>query len=492
MTDTQDINHSSIQPATEESRPALLAADPHRPIYHFLPPGNWLNDPNGLIQWQGAYHLFYQYNPHGPFHGTIHWGHAVSEDLVHWTHLPIALAPTPGGPDEDGCYSGCAVNDDGVPTLVYSAHRHGRERPCIATSTDQLLSWQKHPGNPVSAAPPPDMELVAFRDHAVWRDGDTWYQLIGAGIQGQGGTALLYRSPNLIDWEYLQPIHVGDKRRTEPIWTGSMWECPDLFALDGSHVLLISVWDDHRTLYSAYFAGNYAEHRFTPRTEGIVDPGCFYAPQTMRDDQGRRLMWGWLRENRPGEAQRAAGWSGVMSLPRVLSIAPDGSLGQAPAPELQALRGRHFRLGSLEIAPGSSGLLPPMRGDTLEIVAEIDPGDATEVGVIVRGAPDGSEETQIVYDRTAGRLYVDRARSSLDRSVARDTQGGPLRLGEGEPLRLHVFLDRSVVEVFANGRAAHATRIYPTRDDSLGLDVFARGGSARLRQIDVWEMRSIW
>ena len=164
---------------------ASIESDHQRPRYHFLPPANWLNDPNGLIQWNGHYHMFYQYNPNGPFHGTIHWGHAISDDLVHWEHLPIALAPTPGGPDEDGCWSGCAVDDDGVPTLIYSGPAGRAQRACLATSADGLLTWQKYPGNPIIPAPPPGMHLVGFRDHSVWREDDGWYQLIGAGIDGQ-------------------------------------------------------------------------------------------------------------------------------------------------------------------------------------------------------------------------------------------------------------------------------------------------------------------
>src|SRR5215210_4631866 len=113
-----------------------LAADPHRPRYHFLPPSNWLNDPSGLIQWRGQYHLFYQFNPNGAFSATKHWGHAVSSDLVHWSDLPIALTPMPGTADEDGCYSGCAVVNRGVPTLAYTGVRAGRQRPCIAVSRD--------------------------------------------------------------------------------------------------------------------------------------------------------------------------------------------------------------------------------------------------------------------------------------------------------------------------------------------------------------------
>jgi len=139
-----------------------LADDLHRPQYHFLPPANWMNDPNGLIQWRGQYHLFYQHNPGCPCWGTMHWGHAVSENLVHWTDLPIALAPTPGGPDADGCWSGCAVDNDGIPTLIYTGVFP--QRQCIATSTDDLLTWEKHAGNPVIAAPPEGLDVTGFRD----------------------------------------------------------------------------------------------------------------------------------------------------------------------------------------------------------------------------------------------------------------------------------------------------------------------------------------
>ncbi len=224
--------------------PRLPSDDPHRPRYHFLPPANFMNDPNGLIQWQGRYHLFYQCNPEGPFPGPKHWGHAASADLVHWTDLPIALSPAPGGPDEDGCWSGYAVQHDGEVSVVYTGVRGPAQLPCVATSVDaQLVTWTKHPGNPVIAAPPPDQDILIFRDHAVWREDGTWYQLVGSGIDGAGGTALLYRSADLIEWEYLHPIHVGDKNRTEPIWTGLCWECPSFFALGDRQVLVVSVTD---------------------------------------------------------------------------------------------------------------------------------------------------------------------------------------------------------------------------------------------------------
>lgn len=464
----------------------------HRPRYHFLPPANWLNDPNGLIHWNGEYHMFYQYNPDGPFHAMIHWGHAASPDLVHWRHLPVALAPEPGTPDEHGCWSGCAVDDGGVPTLVYSGNSPAGQRACVATSADGLVTWQKYAGNPVIPAPPANLDLLEYRDHSIWKEGGAWYQVMGAGIRGVGGAALLYRSADLYDWEYLGPLYVGDARATEPVWTGSVWECPDFFALDGRHVLLVSVWDNMQLYYPAVFVGDYTNHSFAPVSLGKLDYGAsLYATQSFRDASGRRLVFGWLREQRADEAQRAAGWSGAMSLPRILSLKSNGVLEQRPAPELERLRGRHLRLEGADLAAATERLTG-MRGDTLEIAVEIDPGDAAEVGLAVLRSPDGAEQTRITYGRAEGRLALDTTRSSLSQSVQVGVYAGPLELAPGEPLRLRIFLDRSIVEIFANERACVSGRVYPTREDSLGLELFASGGSATAVALDVWELASIW
>jgi beta-fructofuranosidase len=458
-----------------------------------------MNDPNGLVHWNGRYHLFYQHNPFGPLWGNMHWGHAVSDDLVHWDDLPIALAPTPGGPDQDGCFSGCFVDHDGRATLMYTGVRRREQRPCLATSDDpDLRVWRKHPGNPVIPEPPPGLELTGFRDHAVWKEGDTWYQIVGAGIEGVGGTALLYRSPDLLAWDYLHPILTGDKHRTDPFWTGTMWECPDLFPLGNKHVLVASVWDKsgvhspHTLNHAVYFLGSYADHRFVPETEGILDVGGhFYAPQTTRDARGRRLMWGWLWEGRDPAAIEAAGWAGVMSLPRVLSLRPDGALGVEPVPELAALRGAHRRWRDLALAPGAPAVLDETAGDCIEIRATFAPTDAV-VGLALRRTPDGAEETRVRYDRRRGLFALDGARASLDVGVDRAVDGAPLTLAPDEPLELRVFLDRSVVEVFANGRLAVSDRIYPSRPDALGLAAFAEGEEGRLASLDAWRMAPIW
>jgi beta-fructofuranosidase len=479
---------------------ATATDDPHRPQYHFLPPANWMNDPNGLIQWGRTYHLFYQYNPNGSFHSTIHWGHATSEDLVHWQHLPIALAPTPGSADADGCWSGCAVDYGGVPTLIYSGHRNGQQRPCLATSTDELLTWQKYPGNPVIPEPPPGLDLVAFRDHTIWREDGVWYQLIGAGIKGQGGAALLYRSADLRAWKYLHPVLVGDAQRTTPVWTGSMWECPDFFQLDGRHVLVTSIWEkgdpgeDDRLHYSVAFVGRYHERRFVPAVEHKLDHGdrYFYAPQSFCDRQGRRIVLGWVQEGRSREAQRVAGWSGMMSLPRELTLGPDGCVRMRPVRELVTLRAEHMLCAAMAVPAGQSVVLPEIVGDTLELLVELVLAPGGRCGLAVRRAPDGAEQTVILYDSATRQLIVDRERSSLNPDADRSLHVAPLSLPVGEPLRLQIFLDGSVLEVYANDQICITSRIYPTRPDSLGVALLVERQDAQLLRFDAWQMRSIW
>lgn len=469
---------------------STLAPDPHRPIYHFTPPRNWMNDPNGLIHWRGRYHLFYQHNPFGAFWGSMHWGHAVSGDLVHWQHLPIALAPTPGGPDEDGCFSGCAIDHNGVPTIIYTGVRGENQLPCLATSMDDdLVTWEKHPGNPIIPAPPDVDGLVIFRDHTVWNEGGTWYQAIGSGFDDEGGAALLYRSEDLLSWQYLHPLAVGDKDSREPFWTGLGWECPDFFALGDRYALLVSAWDG-KGHYVASFTGEYRDHKLDITHQGLIDGGwSYYAPQKLIDSAGRRVLIGWLREERPVDQQVAAGWSGAMSLPRILTMRPDGTLGMRPAPEVDALRSDERTVPAQDLETGLDVPLDGVAGDCLELELTLDPGSAASVGLHVRSSPDGTERTTIRFNREAGELVLDATASSTNGETVSEDRVHRIALPlDGESLSLRVFLDRSVVEVFANERACLTARIYPERPDSTGIALFAEDGAARLLGLRAWDM----
>jgi len=476
-----------------ESLREKLAADPQRPRYHFLPTANWMNDPNGPFEWNSEYQLFYQYNPNGAFWGTMHWGHARSKDLVHWEHLPIALAPTPGGPDKDGVFSGSAFVNQGVPTLVYTGVNP--EVQCLATSSD-IIQWRKFSANPVIAGPPPELNVTGFRDPSVWKEGDTWLMTIGAGFRGKGGAVLLYGSQDAIHWDYLHTLCEGpafvsqpskDWPAGDPVASGEMWECPDFFPLGARHTLMISTQG-----FVFYLIGSYRDRKFHPEVRGRADlGGHLYAAKSMLDNKGRRILWGWIREARSEAASRAGGWAGVMALPRVLTLGSEGLLGIEPVEELKALRQNHQRMINISVTPSTSALPEHVQGDALEILAEFLPGDAEQFGLRVRSALDRSEQTLVLWSRKEQGLYLDPRQSSLSPHAQRDVQGGQFDLKPGEPLQLHVFLDASVIEVFAGRRACLTERIYPTRADSLGVSPFARGGNARLLSLDVWEMRAI-
>ena len=390
-----------------------MADDHHRPQYHFLPPAHWMNDPNGLIQFRGDYHLFYQYDPHYPNPGAKHWGHAVSRDLVHWEHWPVALTPTPGGPDAGGCWSGCAVDHDGLPPSS------------IPASAPRSSAWRRAPtgcargarrGQPVVAAPPKGSRwpVSATRASGARGKSGAWSS---ARDPGPGGTALLYRSPDLRHWEYLQPLLTCDQCKT-----GHMWECPDLFPLEHKHVLVVSPQPLRRAVY---FVGAYRDDAFVPENRGEVDTGGhFYAPQTLLDDRNRRLMWGWLWEGRSKEAQAAAGWAGVMSLPRVLALGPNGAIEWAFPEELATLRGAGLAREGLGVASGERVVSADLGAAYEARVRYAPDGDEPPqaYGLLLRASPDGEEATRLAYEpATATPRWTARAPAATPRRSATST-----------------------------------------------------------------------
>ncbi len=482
-----------------------LRDDPHRPGYHFMPPWAWMNDINGAIFWKGRYHIFYQHNPEGGYWKWMQWGHASSVDLVHWVHHPIALTPTLDGPDRDGCYSGGAfVNKEGVPTVIY----HGiPEGTCIATShEDTLIRWTKHPANPVIRVPKPgDPGHGKYKvfDPCAWVDGENYYALIGNRIPGvQGDGTSLFKSPDLVHWQYVGPFYQSERR-----WTEADEDCavPDFFPLGDRHMLLFTSHLQTTQCYLGRLEGN----RYSPESHGWMSwpGGQLGGPRTLLDGKGRRIFFDWIRELRDPERERASGWSGVMTLPRILRLDQDGTLRIEPAPELEVLRMNPSVCRDMRLTADSELVVDDVRGDCLELAVEMEPEDAQEFGVKVRCSPDGAEQTAVVYNASAGKLKVDISQSTLDKGIRynhyRNTQAlerlpeearvvqaqvAPFELAAGEPLKLRIFLDRSVLEVFANGRQCITQRIYPTHPDSLGVRLFSRGGGTKFQSVEAWRM----
>lgn len=446
------------------------AHDPNRPEYHLLPRHNWMNDPNGPIWWKGRYHLFYQLNPHSAVWGDMHWGHAMSTDMVHWRHESIALAPTAGGPDSDGCFSGSAVLADGTPTFIYTGVESAppdqvtlhdgndklREVQILATAADEsLLRWNKLPA-PVIATPPKGMTVTGFRDPCIWREGDGWYLGIGSGERGKGGCVLLYRSQDLRHWEYLHKLAEGKpngKIAANPCDSGEMWECPDFLEVNGQHCLFYST--EGKVIWTT---GDYdpQAHRFTPQRNGVLDHGAYYAPKSFLAPDGRRILWGWIRETRPQSEFSAAGWAGAMSLPRVLTVGKQGQLEMQPAREIESLRGPAEHV-SLE--PGQSHRI---QLDTLRREIQCTPGFFSIHRITVQLMTPGAELWKLILD------------------IGKDSvQCGALQF----PLpnlpwprpSLHLFLDGSVIESFIGDREALTSRVYGLKPGASELVVSVEG-----------------
>ena len=472
-----------------------IGADPYRPSYHFSPPYGWVQDPHPFF-WKGRYHLFYQYDPKGVgrFCCEAHWGHAVSKDLLHWDYLPIVLSPGESGPDRNGCWSGSVIVNNGVPFIIYSGlvrrsleleDRVSCLSQCLATGTKNLMHWKKHPENPILSEPPEAYKgmLNAWHDPHVWREGENWYMLLAGGYRdGSGGLVLLYRSSDLFNWEYLHSFCEGKR-------PGERWLVPDFFPLGDPQTRSRKFMLLYSEKTTQYQMGSYRDQHFYPETEGRVDYGPqFNAGRTLLDGRGRRILFGWISEDRPSGAYIEAGWGGMISLPRVLSLDPEGFLRIAAAGEVCASGKANVEYSDVELIPGRIWRVEDARGESFEPRAEVEVGEVDTVGLKLRCSPGGEEQTAIYYSPALRLLSLDRSRSSLDPDVGRSLDRASLDLNPDEPLRLHIFLDRSVVEVFAGSRVCLTGRIYPTREDSLGVELYAEGGGVVLRRLQVWSL----
>lgn len=471
-----------------------LAADPYRPLYHFSPPENWMNDPNGLSHWHGLYHMGYQFKPEGE--ERVHWGHTVSPDMIHWHDLPIALYPN----QEKDCYSGQTLVEKDRVIAIYHGTQAGN---AIATADDTLLvNWQKHPQNPVMPIVPTDENGLPYTlfDPCIWKEDDGYYYAL-SGTHKQGRRAIdcvgvdyIFRSKDLTDWEYLGEM-LESKFYTEP---GEDAAVPNFWPITNhKHMLLFF---SHKRA-AQYFVGDYdrSTYKFTPTSHGRMNfgpiaTGSLHAPSSFIDDQGRYIAIFSVKEGKP-----PTGWNDVMTLPRQLVLNEDETLSMSPLPETDSLRFDHKSVEPTTIPANQEIVLDGLGGKAIEIRAEIDPGDAREVGLYVLRSPDSEERTRISFYQNTHRrfnrsaLQIDVSESTTRNDVfARPPETGDVGIGPGEKITLRIYIDRSIIEVYANDKQCVTVRVYPEREDSRGISLFARGASAQLLGLDVWQMRSIW
>ena len=458
----------SVNESARALRETLLS-DPHRPGYHFaIPEGQAMPfDPNGAVFWKGRYHLFYIFQDKRGHN----WGHVSSTDLFHWRHHPTGLV--------SGMFSGnCFINKEGRPTMCY--HQVGQGNAMAVALDDELNEWKKLDSNPITPKTrpgEPNHDKYRSWDPYGWLEGDTYYAIFGGERPG------IVKAPSLAgEWQY-----VGDLMANAVPGVGINEDvsCADFFQLGDRRMLLCI---SHR-LGCRYYLGEWKNEQFHPTFHEKMSwvDNSFFAPESLLDDRGRRIMWAWIFDS-PGFKMRTDyGWSGTMSLPRVLSLNMDGALQMAPPDEIKALRYNRKDRGNLSVTTDSEILVPGVAGNSLEVDLEINSTSARQYGLKVACSPGNEEETLIYYDAGENKLKVDTMKSSLGDSP-RTVEGGPLELRPGESLALQVFLDKSVVEVFANRRQAVMRRIYPGRPDSVEVKLFARGGSATFTSVTAWDM----
>ncbi|MFW6303665.1 MAG: glycoside hydrolase family 32 protein [Candidatus Sumerlaeota bacterium] len=441
--------------ALEKAR-VTAETDPSRPVFHFVPVANWINDPNGTIFHEGYHHVFYQHHPYSPEWAMMHWGHARSRDLLHWEHLPIALVPeTDKG--ERHCFSGtCVVDDDGTPTILYtSIHEEGPYQ--WAAVSEDWLQWQRVEGNPVmdKAKLHTGAKIEDWRDPFVFKKDGKWYCVIGGHEEGQPGCAFLYSADRLDEWEYVGVLSRGDERN---------WECPNFFPLDGKWVLL----------YAPHNPVRYQIGEWDGATDyhllqcGPVDASkCYYATNISRTRDDRVLMWGWVR------FARGNGWAGALALPRELSLDHNNALLMRPARELKALRSDPEQWADLALERDKALTFNTDALDVCEMEIRLECCEAEQFTLTLHSEQEGLDAFEIVIDLKNRQVTI---------------SDYPMECpGLGRSVHLRLFIDKSIVEVFVDERYCLTGCLdYAKRH----LSIVPKGGDARIAHATYWPMDS--
>ena len=446
--------------------------DRNRPAYHLTPTIGWMNDPNGFSLYKGEYHLFYQYHPYDTKWGPMHWGHVKTKDFIHWERLPAAMAPDMDY-DRNGCFSGSAIElDDGRQLLVYTGVKAVREEngelrehqtQCVAVGDG--LNYEKSEENPVITADdlPAGGSPFDFRDPKIWREGDTFYLVVGNRPADGSGSILMYESADGLRWKYKGVLAACHNQ------FGRMWECPDFFELNGKYVLLTSP-QEMTAIGLEFHAGNgnlclIGEfdremcHLVRENVQAIDYGLDFYAPQTLLTPDGRRVMIGWMQNWETSNCQSSSmRCFGQMTVPRELSL-KDGRLYQNPVRELKACRSYQILYRNVLLTGMTT--LQNVRGRVVDMTVNIRPAslNAMYSWFKINVAGDGEHMTTIRYKPECNTIRIDRTRCGFPHDIVnvRDFVVQP----RGGEIKLRILLDKYSMELFVNdGEQAATTVIY--------------------------------
>ncbi len=462
----------------------IVRTDPDtKPLFHVAAPTGWINDPNGFSVYQGKIHLFYQYYPYQREWGPMHWGHSVTTDMIRWDQMPTALAPDQEY-DKRGCFSGSAIEADGKHVLVYTgvtniqladATVQERQNQCIAIGDG--IDYVKCAQNPVVTGEmlPDDCSRIDFRDPKIWRDGDSYYLIVGSKNTNQIGQVVLCSSKNLFDWKVEAVLASNDTGKI-----GTMWECPDFFKLGNRDVLICSPqnmkaekYEFHNGHNSVYFLGEYdrEKHMFRREEPHALDYGMdFYAPQTLQLPDGRRIMIAWMKSWDACVIPDSQDWQGMMTLPRELEL-KNGRIRQHPVRELNNYRSNLCQYESVEIEGNMQ--LDGICGRTMDLTVEVIGGDYRIFSMEL--AANEEYVTRYMYDRITGILEIDRTYCGVTKDIVCVRK---LRLADTdgtEATRFRFILDRQSIELFINDGQQCATTAICTPLEADKIRFFSDG-----------------
>ncbi len=487
--------------------PAIYAQDRHRPQFHLGAVSHWMNEPHAPIYYNGKYHLFYQHNPFGPFWHQIHWGHWVSDDMVTWKNLPVALAPEAGSLTPDGVWSGSAtLGPNGEPLLFFTAGNDSKkpnQRTGLAYPADlndkNLTKWNYYK-KPVTLQEDGVGVFGQFRDPFVFKDPEknVWYQLVASGVPGEGGTSLLYTSTDMVNWEHQGNFFEVDHDKYP--YLGTVWELPVFLPVgvdsDGEqkYVFLVNPHGEGAQVDVFYWLGKFDRdhYKFIPDQEAptLLDfgGGHFTGPSGFVDPKtGKAILFTIAQGMRTPQFDFDSGWAHGAGLPLELTLGEDNTLHIAPLETFKKLRQPaevNIEGASVEQANRE---LSKFEGDMYEVELVVNAKEATKFGIELRRSPDGEETTVMYYDKADQSLNVDRSNTSVDPDVRSfGLQKGILPLEDGK-LSLRIFVDRSLIEAYANERHSLTTRVYPLRADAQGIKLFS-DRDIEIDHMTIWPM----
>jgi fructan beta-fructosidase len=476
----------------------------YRPQFHFSPPSHWMNDPNGMVYYKGEYHLFYQYYPDSTVWGPMHWGHAISNDLVSWKHLPIALLPDSLGYIFSGSVVVDKTNSSGFqqgkesPLIaIYTYHNIQGEKEGslrfqtqgIAYSLDRGRTWTKYKSNPVLRNP----GKKDFRDPKVFWHAGSKYWVMSLAV---GNKIEFYRSVNLKDWKLTGSF--GEKEGSH----GGVWECPDLFPIAVSNtgltkwVLLVSIGSGGPNEGSAtqYFVGDFDGNTFTndnpAPTTLWLDEGCDnYAGVTWNNTpQSKRIFLGWMSNWQYAQVVPTGIWRSAMTLPRELSLIQTKYgiyLTSKPIKQLESLRRKK------EMIPAKGLLTTPALLKEVVLEFEVEKNTATEAGLLLSN--NLNEELKIGFDNTSGKFFIDRTKAGSHLfypSFGRKQSAA--RKSKAKIIKLHLFIDRSSIEVFADDGLTLLTSTFFPTEDFTSIRWYEAGSGFRLLNSYCYQLATIW